>query len=80
VSTAEVLSLPASFGKLRHNTSLSVNKIKQWIKCKNTASTIESKEPKCNRQFQLLDYAFRGWWEVRYHIADNAEKIEMVAM
>jgi hypothetical protein len=29
VSTAEVLSLPASFGKLRHNTSLSVNKIKQ---------------------------------------------------
>jgi hypothetical protein len=23
-----------------------------------------------NRQFQLLVYACRGWWEVRYHVAD----------
>jgi hypothetical protein len=27
-----------------------------------------------NRQFQLLVYACRGWWEVRYHIAEYAEK------
>jgi hypothetical protein len=27
-----------------------------------------------NRQFQLLIYVCRGWWEVRYHIADYAEK------
>ena len=27
-----------------------------------------------NRQFQLLVYARRGGWEVRYHIADYAEK------
>jgi hypothetical protein len=27
-----------------------------------------------NRQFQLLVYACRGRWEVRYHIADYAEK------
>ena len=33
-----------------------------------------------NRQFQLLVYACRGRWEVRYHIADNAEKIKMVAV
>jgi hypothetical protein len=33
-----------------------------------------------NRQFQLLVYACRGQWEVRYHIADYAEKIEMVAV
>jgi hypothetical protein len=34
-----------------------------------------------NRQiFQLLVYACRGRWEVRYHIADYAEKIEMVAV
>jgi hypothetical protein len=26
-----------------------------------------------NRQFQLLVYACRGWWEVRYHIADYAK-------
>ena len=31
-----------------------------------------------NRQFQLLVYSCRGRWEVRYHIADNAEKIKMV--
>jgi hypothetical protein len=28
-----------------------------------------------NRQFQLLINARRGGWEVRYHIADYAEKI-----
>jgi hypothetical protein len=33
-----------------------------------------------NRQFQLLVYACRGRWEVRYHIADYAEKIRMVAV
>jgi hypothetical protein len=33
-----------------------------------------------NRQFQLLVYACRGRWEVRYHIADYAEKLKMVAM
>jgi hypothetical protein len=33
-----------------------------------------------NRQFQLLVYACTGRWEVRYHIADNAEKIKMVAV
>ena len=33
-----------------------------------------------NRQFQLLIYARRGGWEVRYHIADYAEKIKMVAV
>jgi hypothetical protein len=35
-----------------------------------------------NRQFQLLVYAYsyRGRWEVRYHIADYAEKIDMVAV
>jgi hypothetical protein len=33
-----------------------------------------------NRQFQLLVYACRGRWQVRYHIADNAEKITMVAV
>jgi hypothetical protein len=33
-----------------------------------------------NRQFQFLVYACRGRWEVRYHIADYAEKIEMVAV
>ena len=27
-----------------------------------------------NKQFQLLVYACRGGWEVRYHIADYAEK------
>jgi hypothetical protein len=29
-----------------------------------------------NRQFQLLVYACREGWEVRYHIADYAEKNE----
>ena len=29
-----------------------------------------------NRQFQLLVYACRGRWEVRYHIADYAEKFQ----
>ena len=29
-----------------------------------------------SRQFQLLVYACRGWWEVRYHIADYAEKFQ----
>jgi hypothetical protein len=29
-----------------------------------------------NRQFQLLVYACRGWWEVRYHIADYPEKFQ----
>jgi hypothetical protein len=33
-----------------------------------------------SRQFQLLVYACRGRWEVRYHIADYAEKIKMVAV
>jgi hypothetical protein len=33
-----------------------------------------------NRQFQLLVYACRGRWEERYHIADYAEKIKMVAV
>jgi hypothetical protein len=33
-----------------------------------------------NRQFQLLVYACRGRWEVRYHISDYAEKIKMVAV
>jgi hypothetical protein len=33
-----------------------------------------------NRQFQLLVYASRGRWEVRYHTADYAEKIKMVAV
>ena len=33
-----------------------------------------------NRQFQLLVCACRGRWEVRYHIADYAEKIKMVAV
>jgi hypothetical protein len=33
-----------------------------------------------NRQFQLLVYACRERWEVRYHIADYAEKIKMVAV
>jgi hypothetical protein len=32
-----------------------------------------------NRQFQLLVYACRGRWEVRYHIGDYAEKIKMEA-
>jgi hypothetical protein len=33
------------------------------------------------RQFQLLVYACRGGGvEVRYHIADYAEKIKMVAV
>jgi hypothetical protein len=32
------------------------------------------------RQFQLLVYACRGRWEVMYHIADNAEKIKLVAV
>ena len=32
---------------------------------------------KCyNRQFQLLIHARRGWREVRYHIADHAEKFQ----
>jgi hypothetical protein len=30
-----------------------------------------------NRQFQLLVYACRGWWEVRYHSADYADKISI---
>jgi hypothetical protein len=29
-----------------------------------------------NRQFQLLIYVYRGWREVRYHIADNAEDFQ----
>jgi hypothetical protein len=29
-----------------------------------------------NMQSQLLIYARRGWWEVRYHIADYAEKFQ----
>jgi hypothetical protein len=29
-----------------------------------------------NRQFQLLVYACREWWEVRYHIADYAEQFQ----
>jgi hypothetical protein len=33
-----------------------------------------------NRHFQLLVYACRGRWEVRYHIADYAEKIKIVAV
>jgi hypothetical protein len=34
-----------------------------------------------NKQFQLLVYACSGGdWEVRYHIADDAEKIKMVAV
>ena len=33
-----------------------------------------------SRQFQLLVYACRGGWEVRYHIADYAEKIKMAAV
>jgi hypothetical protein len=33
-----------------------------------------------NRQFQLLVYVCRDGWEVRYHIADYAEKIKMVAV
>jgi hypothetical protein len=33
-----------------------------------------------NRQFQLLAYVCRAEWEVRYHIADYAEKIKTVAM
>jgi hypothetical protein len=33
-----------------------------------------------NRQFQLLVYACRGGWEVRYHIADYGEKIKMAAV
>ena len=32
-----------------------------------------------NRKFQLLVYACRAGWEVRYHIADYAEKTKMVA-
>jgi hypothetical protein len=31
-------------------------------------------------QFQLLVYACRGGWEVRYHIADYDEKIKMAAV
>jgi hypothetical protein len=40
----------------------------------------------CNRllrfitQFQLLLYVCMGGWEVRYHIADYAEKIKMAAV
>jgi hypothetical protein len=33
-----------------------------------------------NRQFQLLVYACWTGWEVRYHIADYAEKTKIVAM
>ena len=33
-----------------------------------------------NRQFQLLISARRGRWEVRYHIADYAEKIKMTVV
>jgi hypothetical protein len=33
-----------------------------------------------NRQFQLLVYACREGWEVRYHNADYAEKIKIVAV
>jgi hypothetical protein len=29
-----------------------------------------------NRQFQLLIYARRGWWEVSYPISDYAEKFQ----
>jgi hypothetical protein len=32
------------------------------------------------QQFQLLIYARSGGWEVRYHIADYAEKIKMAAV
>jgi hypothetical protein len=32
---------------------------------------------KVYRQFQLLVYACRGWWEVRYHIANYAGKISI---
>jgi hypothetical protein len=31
-------------------------------------------------KFKLLVYACRGGWEVRYHIADYAEKIKMAAV
>jgi hypothetical protein len=43
--------------------------------------SISKYQYKCsNRQLQLLVYACRGRWEVRYHIADHAEKIKMVAV
>ena len=29
-----------------------------------------------NKQSQFLIYARRGWWEVRYHIADYAENFQ----
>ena len=46
---------------------------------------IESIAVKCsyagfNRQFQLLVYACKGGWEVRYHIAGYADKLKMAAV
>ena len=35
---------------------------------------VQKQKNENNRQFQLLFYACRGGWEVRYHIADYAEK------
>jgi hypothetical protein len=37
-------------------------------------------KPFGNWQFQILVYACRGRWEVRYHIGDYAEKTKMVAV
>ena len=47
---------------------------------KNTLIWLASRGWPYNRQFQLLVHACRGRWEVRYHIADYAEKIKMVAV
>jgi hypothetical protein len=54
----------------------------QWIHieilqlCPSISDDILEEINAVNRQFQLLNYACRGWWEVRYHIADYAEKFQ----
>jgi hypothetical protein len=53
------------------------------MRCLSSAPTYEKSTQAPNRQFQLLvyaNYACRGGWEVRYHIADYAEKIKMSAV
>jgi hypothetical protein len=72
-----------TFGK-RKNTRAAARvflrfpKVEQYPKCMDHAILLG--KPFGNWQFQILVYACRGRWEVRYHIGDYAEKTKMVAV
>jgi hypothetical protein len=61
-----------AFAKQQHNINLGPV-VQRWI-------NPQLKFNPLYRQFQLLVYACRGRWEVRYHIADYAEKIKMATV